>query len=54
MSTFDVADLLVCAAASMDAALLQFGYDLSGHKVYTKVNGSYAQGLNLEGKLVVQ
>ena len=42
------------SAASMDAALLQFGYDLSGHKVYTKVNGSYAQGLNLEGKLVVQ
>lgn len=34
------------------------GYDvlckaLSGRKLYVKINGAYAQGLNLEGKLVV-
>ena len=38
---------------SVDTALNQLCVDLSNRRLWVKVNGAYVQGLNLEGKLVV-
>lgn len=37
-----------------NSAELQVCKQLSGHKLYAKSNGTYVQGLNLEGKLVAR